>query len=129
MMLSFLLSISTFLSLPFQKDSVYQMVVGSYTKNGNPGIEVFEVNANTGSSRKLYTKANPNASYLATTRDARVMYAVTEEGGGSSKLSAYKLDGKGEYQRVNSQSTMGDGPCFVSIRESSRTAYVANYSG
>jgi 6-phosphogluconolactonase (cycloisomerase 2 family)/enamine deaminase RidA (YjgF/YER057c/UK114 family) len=129
MMLSFLLSITTLLSLPFQKDSVYQMVVGSYTKNGNPGIEVFEVSANNGSSRKLYTKANPNGSYLATTRDARVMYVVSEEGGGSSKLNAYKMDAKGEYQRINSQSTIGDAPCFVSIRESSQTAYVANYSG
>jgi 6-phosphogluconolactonase (cycloisomerase 2 family)/enamine deaminase RidA (YjgF/YER057c/UK114 family) len=129
MMLSFLLTIFTLLSLNFQKDPVYQMVVGSYTKNGNPGIEVFEVNANNGSSKKLYVKANPNASYLATTQDSKLMYAVSEEGSGSSKLSAYKMDTKGEYQKVNSQSTIGDAPCFVSIRESSRTVYVANYSG
>lgn len=126
--MSFLLNILPFLFLSFQNDPVYQMVVGSYTKNGNPGIEVYEVNANSGAARKLYTRPNPNASYLATTRDGRVMYAVSEEGGGSSKLTAYKMDAKGEYQKINSQSTIGDGPCFVSIRESSQSAYVANYS-
>jgi 6-phosphogluconolactonase len=129
MMFSVILGFLHLISLPFETDSVYQMAVGSYTKNGNPGIEVYEVNAATGSSKKLYSRNNPNASYLATTKDSRLMYAVSEEGGGNSRLAAYKLDAKGEYQKLNTQPTIGDAPCFVSVRESSQTVYTANYSG
>jgi 6-phosphogluconolactonase (cycloisomerase 2 family) len=108
---------------------VYQLVVGSYTGKENPGIEVYEVNATTGASKRLYARPNSNASYLATTSDRRLMYAVSEEGNGSSALTAYKLDDAGEYQKLNSQPTIGDAPCFVSIREATGTVYTANYLG
>ncbi len=129
MMLYLVFSFISLMFSPFQNDPVYQMVVGSYTKNGNPGIEVYEVNANTGAASKIYVKQNPNASYLATTRDGSIMYAVSEEGAGNSRLTSYKLDSKGEYQKMNTQPTIGDAPCFVTIRESSQTVYTANYSG
>ncbi|MFZ9215385.1 MAG: hypothetical protein ACO21S_09435, partial [Sediminibacterium sp.] len=41
----------------------HQLIVGSYTKKGNPGIEVYAVNAVTGKPKLLYTKENANASY------------------------------------------------------------------
>jgi hypothetical protein len=31
---------------------------------------------------------------LAITKDSKMMYAISEEGSGSSKISAYKLDEK-----------------------------------
>jgi 6-phosphogluconolactonase len=112
----------------FSDSTVYQMAVGSYTANGNPGVEIFEVDPVTGSSKRLYALDNPNGSYLATTKDRSLLYAVTEAGGGKSTLSAYRLGKTGRYEKLNDESTIGDGPCFVTIRESSQTVYAANYS-
>lgn len=124
-----LLAFIQYLALVFSPDSlVYQMTVGSYTNEGNPGIEVFEVDPATGRANKLYSRPNSNASYLATTSDRTFLYAVSELENGSL-LTAYRLDAQGEYRKLNSQPTLGDAPCFVSIREASNTVYTANYHG
>ncbi len=127
-MLSTIFALLTLLSAPlFSDSSVYQMAVGSYTASGNPGVEIFEVNPATGTSTRLYALDNPNGSYLATTKDRSLLYAVTEAGAGKSRISAYRLGQSGRYQKLNDESTVGDGPCFVTIRESSQTVYAANY--
>jgi 6-phosphogluconolactonase (cycloisomerase 2 family)/enamine deaminase RidA (YjgF/YER057c/UK114 family) len=127
-MLSTILAFLTFLSTSMFADSAYQMAVGSYTANGNAGVEIYEVDPATGASKKLYALDNPNGSYLATTKDRSLLYAVTEAGSGKSRISAYRLGASGRYEKLNDESTIGDGPCFVTIRESSQTVYAANYS-
>ena len=59
----------------------YQLIVGSYTQKGNPGIEVYTVNAVTGKPTLQYTKENSNASYLTLTKDGKYLYAVSEANG------------------------------------------------
>jgi len=72
----------------------YQLLVGSYTKKGNPGIEVYAVNAVTGKPSLLYTKENANASYLTLANEGKLMYAVSEGSKDASSVNSYKLNSK-----------------------------------
>lgn len=128
MLSSILVASMLFFSAP-QVDSIkYQLIVGSYTSAGNPGIEIFSVDGSTGKATPRYSLKNTNASYLTVSSDLKHLYAVAEEGGGKSAVSSYELNHKGEYSFVNSSLTAGDGPCFITYREASKTAYTANYT-
>jgi 6-phosphogluconolactonase (cycloisomerase 2 family) len=113
------MTLSTILLLP-------QLIIGSYTSKGNPGIEVFNWDAKTGKATKSYTLNVPAASYQAISGD--LLFSVSEEGDGKASVSSYQLrDGK--YATINTELSRGDHPCFVLYREKSNTLYTANYSG
>lgn len=118
----------SFLSGSSVKDSTaYELVIGSYTKEGNPGIEVY--GARKGKFQKKYSLNNANASYQAISADTKYMFSVMEEGKGKSAVSSYMKNPSGEYVFINSEATIGNGPCFVAYREASQTLYAANYGG
>lgn len=106
----------------------YQLVVGSYTKDGNPGIEVYSVNATSGKPTLRYKRDNPNGSFLTYANEGKNLYAVTEGSNIQSAVNAYQLNANGEYDRINSSATMGSGPCYITYREESKTLYTANYT-
>ncbi|MEY3819960.1 MAG: hypothetical protein RL337_141, partial [Bacteroidota bacterium] len=106
----------------------HQLIVGSYTKKGNPGIEVYAVNAVTGKPKLLYTKENANASYLTLANNGKSMYAVTEGGKDASFVSAYQLDATNQFQKLNQEPIKGAAPCFIVSRPESKTVYTANYT-
>jgi 6-phosphogluconolactonase (cycloisomerase 2 family)/enamine deaminase RidA (YjgF/YER057c/UK114 family) len=108
-------------------DTSYDLIVGSYTKEGNPGIEVFSVQPPAHVSPPGHTIALPNSSFLALTSDGQRLFAVSEEGGGKATVSALARNEKGAFERLNSTPAGGDGPCHIVYREQSATVYVANY--
>ncbi|MHA8083747.1 lactonase family protein [Aquirufa sp. A-Brett2-15D] len=113
------MTLSTILLLP-------QLIIGSYTSKGNPGIEVFNWDATTGKATKSYNLNVPAASYQAISGD--LLFSVSEEGDGKASVSSFqKRDGK--YVPINTELSRGDHPCFVLYREKSKTLYTANYSG
>jgi 6-phosphogluconolactonase (cycloisomerase 2 family) len=113
------MTLSTILLLP-------QLIIGSYTSKGNPGIEVFNWDATTGKATKSYSLNVPAASYQAISGD--LLFSVSEEGGGKASISSFQLR-KGKYEAINSELSRGDHPCFILYREKSKTIYTANYSG
>ena len=113
------MTLSTILLLP-------QLIIGSYTSKGNPGIEVFNWDATTGKATKSYSLNVPAASYQAISGD--LLFSVSEEGGGKASISSFQLR-KGKYVPINTELSRGDHPCFVLYREKSKTLYTANYSG
>jgi 6-phosphogluconolactonase (cycloisomerase 2 family)/enamine deaminase RidA (YjgF/YER057c/UK114 family) len=127
MLASILLAFINLLGFSAVDSSQYAVVIGSYTREGNAGIEVFDANLSTGKTSRAYSLKNPNASYQAISADTRYLFSVTEEGKGKSSVSAYARNNRGEYSFINSSSTIGDGPCFVAYREASKTVYAANY--
>ncbi|RXK48962.1 Atu1372/SO_1960 family protein [Aquirufa rosea] len=127
MLNSITLFISTLLMGSPADSTQYQLIVGSYTKAKNPGIEVFDVDLATAKTKANYVRENPNASYQALSSDGNLLYSVSEEGGGKSAISAYARNANGTYTKLNSSPTVGDGPCFVKFHEATRTVYVANY--
>jgi 6-phosphogluconolactonase (cycloisomerase 2 family) len=113
------MTLSTILLLP-------QLIIGSYTSKGNPGIEVFNWDAKTGVASKSYSLNIPAASYQAIS--GNYLFSVSEEGDGKASVSSFqKRDGK--YVPINTELSRGDHPCFILYREKSKTIYTANYSG
>jgi 6-phosphogluconolactonase (cycloisomerase 2 family)/enamine deaminase RidA (YjgF/YER057c/UK114 family) len=106
----------------------YQLIVGSYTQKGNPGIEVYSVNAVTGKPTLLYTKENQNASYLTLANEGKLMYAVTEASKEPSSVTSYQLNSNNEFEKINNSFIKGSGPCFITYRPESKTVYTANYN-
>ena len=113
------MTLSTILLLP-------QLIIGSYTSKGNPGIEVYNWDAKTGKATKSYTLNVPAASYQAMSGD--LLFSVSEEGDGKASVSSFQLR-EGKYAPINTELSRGDHPCFVLYREKSNTLYTANYSG
>lgn len=113
------MTLSTILLLP-------QLIIGSYTSKGNPGIEVFNWDAKTGKASKSYTLNSPAASYQAISGD--YLFSVSEEGDGKASVSSFQMR-NGKYEAINTELSRGDHPCFILYREKSQTVYTANYSG
>jgi 6-phosphogluconolactonase len=108
-------------------DTAYDLIVGSYSREGNPGIEVFDVRPPAHVKPGRQTIALPNSSFMVMAPDRRLMYSVGEEGGGKSTVSALRRDEKGGLSVLNTVPAVGDGACHIVYRESSATVYVANY--
>jgi 6-phosphogluconolactonase (cycloisomerase 2 family) len=113
------MTLSTILLLP-------QLIIGSYTSKGNPGIEVFNWDAKTGKATKSYTLNVPAASYHASSGE--LLFSVSEAGDGKASVSSFQLR-NGKYVPINTELSRGDHPCFVLYREKSKTVYTANYTG
>ncbi len=114
------MTLSTILLLP-------QLIIGSYTSKGNPGIEVFTWDTQTGIATKSYSLTVPQASYQAISGE--YLFSVSEEGDGKASVSSFLLR-NGKYEAINTEfSLKGDHPCHLSYREKSKTIYTANYTG
>jgi 6-phosphogluconolactonase len=113
--------------------------VGTYTgaigggSNGE-GIYVFEMNADTGalSAKRLVAKT-PSPSWIAIHPSRKFLYAVNEVAdfhGDSGSVSAFAIDAAtGDLKPLNTVSSEGAGPAYLSIDASGRYAFVANYAG
>ena len=123
-----LITLHTFFST-LVTDTSYELIVGSYTKNGNPGIEVFDFNTNSANSTKLYTRNSSNASYLAIPSNGKSLYAVSENGSDKATVSSFTLGTNNQFELTGAEKTIGAHPCFVLYREASATVYTANYTG
>lgn len=127
MLLSIAFLINSLLPFNLADTSAYDLIVGSYTKEGNPGIEVFSVTKGAENVKTKYTLTSPNASYLAISADHKFMYAVKEEGGGKASTIAFQASSNGNFNELNSIPNPGSGPCFIVYREETKTVYTANY--
>lgn len=107
---------------------ILQLVFGSYT-NKNAGLEFYLFNTDQKSFQKAYEIKQTNASFFCFSKSKEYLFVVSEKGDDNSSLSAYKRLPNGKYTLINTYSTLGNDPCYVTYRESSKTVYVANYSG
>jgi 6-phosphogluconolactonase len=113
--------------------------VGTYTgalgAGGNgEGIYLFEMNADTGElSRKRLVAKTPNPSWIAIHSSAKYLYAVNEIAdfrGNSGSVSAFQIHpATGDLSALNTVSSEGAGPAYLSLDASGRYAFVANYAG
>jgi 6-phosphogluconolactonase (cycloisomerase 2 family) len=113
--------------------------VGTYTgaigagSNGE-GIYLFEMNAHTGelTHRRLVAKTS-NPSWIAIHPSRRFLYAVNEVAdfnGNCGSVSAFAIVPEtGDLRALNTVSSEGAGPAYLSIDATGTYAFVANYSG
>lgn len=128
----FILGISVGLSIAAQAQSPKEiMYVGTYSVRGSKGIYVFTFDRKTGTMQPLQAVGNAKSpSFLAVHPSGQYLYAVNEAAEKQAGVSAYAIDkATGKLTFMNSQSSMGDGPCHVSIDQTGKTAFVSNYGG
>ncbi len=99
--------------------------VGSASPEGQ-GISLWRVNTGDGAMTLAGVFAAENASALALDGAQRVLYAVAETAPDGS-VAAFAVDrASGVLTPINSVSSRGASPCFVSVHPSGRFVLVAN---
>jgi 6-phosphogluconolactonase len=99
--------------------------------NTGPGIYRASWDATTGRLGKpqLAIKTS-RPDFLALHPKLPQLYSVNSVLGPAASISSFHLDtASGELQFASRQSSLGDGPCFVSIDHTGQTAFAANYYG
>lgn len=126
----------THLSLTVDAQSAKEILyVGTYSLRGSEGIYVFEFDRKAGTVKPLQSVSNTKSpSFLAIHPSKKYLYSVNEAAKtGPSKagaVSAYAIDGAtGKLTFLNGESSLGEGPCHISIDQTGKTAFVSNYGG
>ena len=107
--------------------------IGTYSSPASQGIYAARLDPATGAlSTPVLAAAARNASFVAASADGRFLYSVNEldtvDGKTGGGVSAYAIDrAAGTLRFLNQQSTVGGGPCHVSVVD--RWVFVANYGG
>lgn len=107
------------------------LLIGTYTNEaGTNGIHVYTFNTATGDFReKSKTLGIKNPSYLAISKDRKNVYSVSEAGEGKG-VNAYSFDtANGTLTFLNSGSSGGNGPCYVSVDDKKQWVFTGNYGG
>ena len=105
------------------------LFIGTYTNScDSKGIYVYNFDTNTGDFVfKNATEKVINPSYLALSKNQKVLYSVNENGT-ESTISSFGLDGTtGQLTSLNQQKALGADPCY--IINDDLNVIVANYSG
>jgi len=99
--------------------------VAANGENNPAGIRIFSLNEEDGSITQVGQNEHlKGASYLNLSPDNKYLYAV-----GNDQVSAFSVGKQGELTWLNSQSSEGKGPCFVSTDQTGKFVFVANYGG
>lgn len=113
-------------------DKNYNLLIGTYTKPGkSDGLYVYKFNVGTGEfSYSAEALGIKNPSYLTVSKDKKHVYSVNEIGNGNGGASAFSFDPtSGKIDFINYQSSGGNGPCYISVDDQNKFAFVANYGG
>lgn len=109
----------------------FDLLIGTYANAAKTnGIHVYRFDAATGDATPLTVNTQvSNPSYLAPGADGRYVYAVSEEGQGNGKVYAFSFNpSTGSLAMINSVSSSGDHPCYVSVDRQNKLVLVGNYS-
>jgi 6-phosphogluconolactonase len=119
-LLFFLISFSCFSQEPY-------LFIGTYTSGKSKGIYVYKFNTKTGKGTEVSSAEAKNPSYLSISSNGKYLYAVDEEGQGGA-VGAYAFEpATGRLALLNSQSSQGSCPCYVSGDKAGKWVFVANY--
>ncbi len=98
------------------------------------GIYLFEVNPSTGelAQRRLAART-PNPSWISIHPSKKFLYAINEMTGADanqSAVTAFAIDpANGNLKQLNSVSSEGAGPAYMSLDARGKFAFIANYAG
>ncbi len=105
------------------------LLVGTYSVPDSKGIYYYEFNNKTGKAVLKNTIQASNPSFLAVAKNNNFVYAVNENGGANGGgVSAFSFLKEAGFQNINTQPSVGDHPCYVSLSHNGRWALVSNYS-
>ena len=104
------------------------LFIGTYTKKTSEGIYVYKFNTKIGEATYVSTfKGIKNPSFLALNPKENTIYAVSETSSGM--VEALNFDKSTEkLSLINSQSSGGADPCYITLDKTYKWALVGNYS-
>jgi 6-phosphogluconolactonase len=110
--------------------------VGTYNTQGaksDDGIYIYRLDLSTGALKLEKTAKSVDPSYLTLDSTQRFLYTVNEtmqwEGQPGGGVSAYALDPlTAQPTLLNQQPSLGGLPCYISVDQARRYAFVANYA-
>jgi 6-phosphogluconolactonase len=114
------------------------LYIGTYTNKDEPkseGVYVYRLDPDTGAlSPHAAPAPSVNPSFVALHPQGTHLYAVNEIGEFNGKpaggVSSFAIDAaSGGLRFLNQQSTVGTGPCHLSIDATGTSVLVANYGG
>lgn len=111
------------------------LYIGTYTTGESEGVYVYRMNGVTGTLELASTaEAGENPSFLAIHPQCQYLYAVNEisefEGKPSGNVSAFAIDQtSGELTFLNRKSSVGTGPCHLTVDSTGKFILAANYGG
>jgi 6-phosphogluconolactonase len=115
-----LISISCFSQEPY-------LFIGTYTSGKSKGIYVYRFNTTTGTGTEVSTIQAKNPSYLSISANGKHLYATDENEVGGA-VGAYAFEPvTGQLSFLNSQSSKGTCPCYVTEDKTGKWVFVANY--
>ena len=114
----------------------FLVYVGTYTnKTASKGIYAYLFDPVIGKLNALGVAAeSEDPSFLAVHPSGKYLYAVNEidhfGGQKSGAVSSFAIDSKsGKLTLLNQASTLGAGPCYISLDKTGKFVLVANYDG
>src|SRR5690349_12096259 len=124
--------VSAHIASQAQKSVVY---VGTFSQRGSQGIYVFQFDRAKATLKQLQAVPGlESPTFLTVDKTGRFLYSVNRgradvnDKGGS--VSAYAISAKtGHLSGLNTRSSYGDAPCFISLDRSGKHAFVCNYLG
>ena len=112
----------------------HNLYVGTYNSPTSEGIYRLMFDSATGALGEPALAAKmTNPSFLAIHPDGKKLYAVGEVGESGKRkggaVAAFELSPKGDLKAINDQSTVGGGPCHITLNPEGPAVLVANYGG
>ena len=111
------------------------LLAGTQTGASSKGIYAFQWDPANGELKELgLAGESDNPTFIALSPDGKHLYAANEigeyEGAKTGSISAFTLDrAAAKLALLNIVPSAGTGPCHVSIDQTGRAVFCANYSG
>ena len=105
------------------------MYVGTYTGPQSKGVYAWRFSSATGKLTEIGAVGETaNPSFLAIHPNGKYLYTANETKEGM--VTALAIDrNSGQLKVINSSSSKGSGPCYVSVDSTGKNVLVANYGG
>jgi len=125
------LSILCMLCLFSNAQSPY-LLIGTYDSPKSEGIYVYSFNQKDGSAKEVSHIKTSNPSFITISPNKKQVYAVNENSNNNGKggtVSSFEFDKiNGTLKFLNSQSSEGNHPCYITINKSGKWIIAGNYS-
>lgn len=105
------------------------MYIGTYTAKGSQGIYGYKLDSNTGEVELLDSISISNPSFLTTSPNNKIIYAVSENNDKERDgITSYQIDAAtGKLSLLDSVLIEGEAPCYVLSTPNGEWVATANY--